>query len=246
MSKDICIFKRIEKKYELSRAQKDRLLDEVGAYLIPDTHGESTICSLYLDTPDYLLIRNSIDAGVYKEKLRLRSYGTPTADSQVFLELKKKYKGVVYKRRVSMSLKEAECYLDSGKKPVDSQIMSEIDYAMNFYNGPKPAIFIAYEREAFYVRDYPELRLTFDYSVRYRDTGLLMELGTDGKKIIPDDAVLLEIKTDGSMPMWLSHALDQCGIRPVSFSKYGTAYRDVLNNYHQNTCKGENNYVCNV
>lgn len=244
MSKDICIFKRMEKKYQLSCAQKDMLLNEIGAYLVPDTHGESTICSLYLDTPDYLLIRNSMDARVYKEKLRLRSYGTPTADSQVFLELKKKYKNVVYKRRVSMSLEEAERYMDSGKKPADSQIMAEIDYAMNFYHRPKPAMFIAYEREAFYAKDFPGLRLTFDYSVRYRNTSLLMEMGTDGKKIIPNDVVLLEIKTDGSMPMWLAHALDQCEIRPVSFSKYGAAYRDVINNYHQNTCKGENKYVC--
>lgn len=246
MSKDICIFKRMEKKYQLSRAQKDRLLNKVGAYLIPDIHGESTICSLYLDTPDYLLIRNSIDANVYKEKLRLRSYGTPTSESQVFLERKKKYKGVVYKRRVAMSLEQAEAYLDSGKKPVDSQIMSEIDYAMKFYNHPRPAMFIAYEREAFYAKDYPELRLTFDCSVRYRDTDLLMDTGTDGKKIISDNAVLLEIKTDGSMPMWLAHALDECEIHPVSFSKYGTAYQDVLNNHYQNTCKGENKYVCNL
>lgn len=235
MSKDICIFKRIEKKYQLSREQKDRLLKEVGAYLIPDVHGESTICSLYLDTPDFLLIRNSIDARVYKEKLRLRSYGTPTADSQVFLELKKKYKGVVYKRRVSMSLEEAERYITTGEKPIESQIMSEIDYAMRFYHHPEPAMFIAYEREAFYVKELPNLRLTFDYSVRYRNKNLLLELGTDGEKIIPDDVVLLEIKTDGAMPVWLAHALDVCEVRPVSFSKYGTAYK--------NTCKGENNYV---
>ena len=50
--------------------------------------------SLYLDTPSWRLIRDSIHAGAYKEKLRLRSYGKPNPESLVFLEIKKKYKGV--------------------------------------------------------------------------------------------------------------------------------------------------------
>lgn len=241
MSEELCIFQRIEKKYQLSQQQKQQLLDAVSDYLIPDEHGRSTVCSLYLDTPDHLLIRNSIDAEAYKEKLRLRSYGTPKPDSVVFLELKKKYKGVVYKRRVSMSLEAAEHYIESGEKPMDTQIMKEIDYAMRFYHNPKPAMMIVYEREAYYVKDMPNLRLTFDVSVRYRDQDLLLEDGTKGEKIIPDDTVLLEIKTDGAMPVWLSHALDQCGIRPSSFSKYGTAYLETMKK--EQTHKGDHDYV---
>lgn len=248
MSKEICIFKRIEKKYRLTQQQKDSLIKLIGDYLTPDSHGKSTICSLYLDTPDFLMIRNSIEAKeeskAYKEKLRLRSYGTPNAETKVFLEIKKKYKGVVYKRRVSMSLENAEIYIDSGLKPFDSQIMSEIDYTMNFYNHPKPSMLIAYEREAYYVKALPNLRLTFDSSVRYRETDLSLENGTEGTKIIPDGTFLLEIKTDGAMPLWLSHALDQCSIRPVSFSKYGTAYRETFNQKHYLT-KGEFKYVSN-
>ena len=243
MSGEICIFKRVEKKYLLSHAQKNQLLMEVGEYLIPDSHGESTICSLYLDTPDYLMIRNSIEAKAFKEKMRLRSYGTPKADSQVFLELKKKYKGVVYKRRVSMTLEDAKIYMDCGKRPIDSQIMSEIDYAMEFYN-PKPAMMIAYEREAFYVKGMPNLSLTFDASIRYRDTGLLLEMGAAGKKIIPDETILLEIKTDGAMPVWLAHALDKFRILPASFSKYRNAYQDYLLNSN-NTYEGVNKNVYN-
>lgn len=241
MSEELCIFKRIEKKYRLTRQQKELLLETVGEYLIPDEHGESTVCSLYLDTPDHLLIRNSIDAEAYKEKLRLRSYGTPKPDSPVFLELKKKYKGVVYKRRVSMTLEEAEKYIEQGEIPLESQIMKEIDYAMEFYHHPKPSMMIVYEREAFYVKDMPNLRLTFDTSVRYRDTSLLLEEGTEGTKIIPDDMVLLEIKTDGAMPVWLAHALDKCKIRPSSFSKYGTAYLETLK--EEINHKGENEHV---
>lgn len=245
MTKEICIFQRIEKKYQLTCKQKDALLELIGKYLIPDAHGKSTICSLYLDTPNHLLIRNSIDSKVYKEKLRLRSYGVPTADSKVFLEIKKKYKGVVYKRRISTALKDAEIYINSGIKPFESQIMSEIDYAMQFYEHPKPAMLIAYEREAFFVDGFENLRLTFDRSVRYRNTELCLESGTDGKKIISDDTVLLEIKTDGAMPVWLSRALDECRIFPSTFSKYGTAYRDSMTGIQQIYSKGDYKNVSN-
>jgi len=224
---DICIFRRVEKKYLLTQQQRRELLDRIGDHLKADAHGRSTVCSLYLDTPDWLLIRNSIDATTYKEKLRLRSYGTPTTESRVFLELKKKYRGVVYKRRVAITERQAEAYLQSGIKPFDSQIFRELDYAMRFYHNPKPAVVLCYEREAYTVPDAPNLRLTFDTDVRYRRTDLSLTAGAAGKEILDRDTVILEIKTDGAMPLWLSRALDECGIRPASFSKYGTAYRDL-------------------
>lgn len=223
--KDIMIFKRVEKKYRLTPQQKDELLRRVGDHLTPDAHGRSTICSLYLDTPDHLIIRNSIEAKTYKEKLRLRSYGTPGEDAHVFLEIKKKYKGVVYKRRESLRLREAMDYIGGGEKPLESQIMSEIDYAMHFYRQPQPAMLIAYERDAYFDRDIPTLRITFDMNVRYRDHDLHLNHGHQGTLILPEDVMIMEIKTDGAMPVWLAHALDECGILPISFSKYGTAYK---------------------
>ena len=228
MSKDVYIFKRIEKKYKVTSEQRDRLLALVSEHLVPDSHGKSTVRSLYLDTPSHLLIRNSIDAKVYKEKLRLRCYGIPKSDSQVFFELKKKYKGVVYKRRISMTLREAQEYINEGTKPFDSQIMEEIDYSMKLYGHPKPAMLISCEREAFYAKDYPNLRLTFDSNLCYREGDGSMTTETQGHDIIPDGTLILEIKTDGAMPIWLADALDCCHIRPTSFSKYGTAYRQTL------------------
>ena len=222
---DVYIFKRVEKKYRVTQQKKDALLAEIGKYLTPDPHGRSTICSLYLDTPDFLLIRNSIDARTYKEKLRLRSYGTPDGDTKVFLEIKKKFKGVVYKRRVSMTLAEAEDYLTNKISPERSQIMDEIDYAMKFYRYPKPKVLISYDRDAYFVKDIPTLRLTFDSKIRYRVTDLYLEHGTQGEQILPDGEFILEVKTDGAMPLWLSHALSKCGILPSSYSKYGNAYR---------------------
>ena len=223
--KDIMIFKRVEKKYRLTPPQKEALLQRVASHLTPDAHGRSTICSLYLDTPDHLIIRNSIEAKTYKEKLRLRSYGTPSAQEHVFLEIKKKYKGVVYKRRESLQLREAMDYIAGGAKPKESQIMSEIDYAMRFYRQPQPAMMIAYERDAYFDKDIPTLRITFDMNVRYRDHDLDLSHGHHGTLILPEDVMIMEVKTDGAMPVWLAHALDECGILPISFSKYGTAYK---------------------
>ena len=223
--KDILIFRRVEKKYRLTPPQKDALLAAVQSHLTPDAHGRSTICSLYLDTPDHLIIRNSIDARVYKEKLRLRSYGTPAPEETVFLEIKKKYKGVVYKRRESLPLCEAMAYITGGPMPRDTQIMREIDYAMHFYRQPQPAMLIAYEREAYFDRDLPSLRITFDTGVRYREHDRHLDHGHQGTQLLPDDAILMEIKTDGAMPVWLARALSDQGILPTSFSKYGTAYK---------------------
>lgn len=233
MPKECMIFKRVEKKYLLTDFLRDALLEKISPMLLPDPFGRSTISSLYLDTPDFKIIRASIEAKneslPYKEKLRLRTYGTPNFDSRVFLEIKKKYDGVVYKRRISLTYAAAMEYIYGGAKPPDSQIMREIDWAMRFYGSPKPVTVISYERDAFFVRDLPALRITFDSNVRYRNHDLDLTFGDVGKSILPEGFCLMEIKTDGSMPLWLSRALDELKIYPTSFSKYGTAYTDIIN-----------------
>lgn len=232
MAKDNFIFKRVEKKYLLTDELKDALLSRISPMLIPDSYGRSTISSLYLDTPDFRIIRASIEAKLgghaYKEKLRLRTYGTPQDETKVFLEIKKKYKGVVYKRRISLKHAAAMEYILGGEKPPDSQIMREIDYAMHFYGEVRPAAVVSYERDAFFVRDLPALRITFDNGVRYRNTDLDLRKGSGGKMLLPESMNLMEIKTDGAMPLWLSRALDELNIYPASYSKYGNAYIDLM------------------
>ena len=244
----MCNFKRIEKKYLLSEAQYDALFDRIGAHMRPDEYGRSTVMSLYLDTPDFRIIRGSIEAVDYKEKLRLRSYGTARADSTVFLELKKKFGGVVYKRRTAMTLTEAERYLRMGIKPFESQIMSEIDWAMRLYGRPKPTVMIACEREAWFDEEHPDLRLTFDRNIRYRERELKLNRSSAGIALLPDRTVLLEIKTAGAMPLWLAQALDAEGILPGSFSKYGAAYARMLEERKRPVpiLEGGRNHVVNL
>ena len=112
------LFKRIEKKYLLSGKKYDQLMTALADYIEPDEYPHSTICSMYYDTPDFKLIRASIETPLYREKLRIRSYGVPTRDSKVFVEVKKKYDGVVYKRRLKMELGELEGYLNERTEPI--------------------------------------------------------------------------------------------------------------------------------
>ena len=244
-----CVFKRIEKKYLLTEDRYEALFQRIGAQLKPDEFGRSTVLSLYLDTPDHRIIRNSIEAVDYKEKLRLRSYGTAGPESKVFLELKKKFKGVVYKRRAVMTLLEAERYLEEGAKPFDSQIIDEIYWAMKLYGRPKPAMMIACEREAWFDGEHPDLRLTFDRGIRYRERELHLSSGGMGTALLPENTVLLEIKTGGAMPLWLAHALDAEKILPGSFSKYGAAYTRSLEEAKWPACmttEGGSKHVVNL
>ena len=242
------VFKRIEKKYLLSETQYEALFQRIGAHLKPDEFGRSTVLSLYLDTPNHRIIRSSIEAEDYKEKLRLRSYGTAGVTSTVFLELKKKYDGVVYKRRAAMTLAEAERYLIMGIKPFENQIMSELDWAMRFYGRPKGAMMIACEREAWFDEEHPDLRLTFDRNIRYRENDLRLDHGSAGIHLLPKHTVLLEIKTAGAMPLWLADALDTEGILPGSFSKYGAAYTRSLEekNHPVSNIEGGERHVVNL
>lgn len=217
------IFERTEKKYILSEEERAALLTAAGDRLRPDAYPLSEIGSLYFDTPDRRMIRASIDADCYKEKLRLRAYGTPGAASPVFLEMKKKYRGIVYKRRECMTLAEARRFLEDGISPRPSQILSEIAWMMRQNPGIAPAACIFYRRDA-WVGD-GGLRVTFDHDVLFRGDDLSLEHGAYGERVLDASLCILELKAPGAMPFWMSELLDAGRIYPASFSKYGTAYK---------------------
>ncbi len=219
------VFERTEKKYVITISQMNELLKRLDGKIRDDEFGCSTVRSLYFDTDDFRLARTSIDKPLYKEKLRLRSYNTPEDDSTVFLELKKKYKGVVYKRREKLTYKDAIEYIYNHKKPMDTQILREIDWVMNFYPDLIPRMFIFYDRNAYYGADDSNLRITFDRNLRYRTTDLDLKSDIYGKYITSSELCIMEIKALGAMPLWLSDALSELKIYPSSFSKYGTAYK---------------------
>lgn len=222
---DIKVFKRVEKKYLLSEDLYQKLFEKINNYITVDTYDFSTICNIYFDTDDYLLVNRSIEKPIYKEKVRLRSYGIPKKNSKVFLEIKKKYKGVVGKRRVSAPLKEFYKYFDTGKYPnVDTQIMNEIDYCFKFYN-LKPKVFLAYDRYSYKGKDDSNFRITFDKNIRSRTDNLYLENGDNGMLLLDKNCYIMEVKTLGAYPLWFAQILSELNIYPTSFSKYGNVYK---------------------
>lgn len=219
------VFQRVEKKYMMSYETYKSFLQQIQAYMQEDQFGLHTICNIYYDTEQDELIRASIEKPRYKEKLRLRSYGIPTSNSKVFLEIKKKYAGIVYKRRCAMTLKEAEYYLDHGIKPKeDSQILRELDYFMKFYH-PIPKLYLAYDRRAYFGKDDHNIRMTVDKNIRSRTTQLQLDKGDEGELLLEEGYHLLEIKVPNAYPMWLVEILSNLKLYPVSFSKYGSIYK---------------------
>lgn len=224
----ISAFERVEKKYLMTKEQYDEFFKRTQDQITLDEYGLHTICNVYYDTEQFDLIRYSISKPKYKEKLRLRSYGVPTKDSTVFVELKKKWNGVVYKRRTSMSLEEAQGYLDHGERPSKmDQIVKEIDYFLDYYH-PAPKLFLAYDRMAYFGNEDSQLRITVDQNIRSRSTDLDMKMGDYGELLMEENLYLMEIKVPGVFPLWLANLLSELAIYPVSFSKYGNIYKKSL------------------
>ena len=220
-------FKRYEKKYLLTPEQYRAVRFGMAQYMKPDEHPRYSISNIYYDTENYDLIRASLEKPVYKEKLRMRSYGVPGSRDSVFVEIKKKYDEVVYKRRVTMELQNALPYLRGARRGDGSQISREIDWFLRNYR-PEPKVFIAYDREAFAAADGGELRITFDTALRARSNDLDLRLGDHGVPLLGDGRVLMEIKIPGASPLWLARLLSENGVFPASFSKYGAYYKQFV------------------
>lgn len=229
-------FKRYEDKFLLDRRQYEALLNRLGRFMDLDSHchgGTYKICNIYFDTVNNDIIRHSISKPYYKEKLRLRSYGTPENDnSKVFLELKKKIGGVVNKRRVITTYGEAKKYLETGEKPADAdelslQVFREIDWFLQ--NNPvRPAAYISYDRVAMFAKDNPEFRLTFDSNVETRRSDLFLGAGSYGQQLLEPDTFIMEIKIEDALPMNVARILSEEGAYSRSFSKFGTEFRHYL------------------
>lgn len=222
-------FKRYEIKYLLSRRQKQAILQAMQPYMKLDRYGRTTIRNIYYDTENYRLIRRSLEKPAYKEKLRIRSYQTASPEDPVFVELKKKYKSVVYKRRLTLpEIQVRDSFRSGAPLPVHSQIAEEIEYFRSYYDGLYPTVFLSYEREAFYAIDGGDFRVTFDENILYRTTDFSLGSEIYGTPLLKDGETLMEIKTPGGLPLWMSHKLNQLRVFHTSFSKYGLAYQDLM------------------
>lgn len=218
------VFKRYEIKYQLTNGQRERLERVMAEHMVPDEYGASTVRNIYYDTPSRLLARRSAEHPYYKEKLRIRSYASAGEGDTVFLELKKKCDGIVYKRRCALPMREAHGLLMGSRAP-QNQIEREIAFSASRYEGLAPAMYVAYDREAYYASDDHEFRMTYDRAVRCRWSDVSLEGSTAGHVLMPEGQSLLEVKCAAGMPLWLVDFLSAEGIFKGRFSKYGSAVK---------------------
>lgn len=230
------IFNRYEHKYLLDRKTYEKVIEVMDAHMELDSHNQNhepyTIANIYYDTDDDYLIRKSLSKPVYKEKLRLRSYGVPNKSAKVFLEIKKKYNGLVNKRRTQLKLDEAYVFVSSGEEPqtaeyMNKQVISEIEYFLHMYN-LKPKLYLAYDRIAYFEKGNPDLRISFDKNIRTRRYDVHLEDGDYGEPLLDDELYLMEIKTAMAKPLWLTEMLTKFNIKRTSFSKYGTEFKHLV------------------
>ncbi len=224
----ITVMQRVEWKYILSAEQTEFFCARLKGHMEPDAYGLTTIQSLYYDTPDRRLVRTSIEKPAFKEKIRLRAYGRATNESPVFLELKRKAYGIVYKRRVQATVPEVKRFF-AGEQNLDEngQIDREITYFRDYYRKLEPACMILYDRTAYYEPD-GELRLTIDRNPRYRIDALSFDHAPIGIPLLNPGDTILEIKVQDTIPLWLVRILSEGKIRCGSISKYGEAYRRTM------------------
>lgn len=223
------VFKRYELKYLLTQEQKDKVLNAMEPYMALDQYGRTTIRNIYFDTDSYRLIRHSIERPAYKEKLRIRSYRKADPEGDVFVELKKKYQSVVYKRRLALTeVKAMEWMRGETECEQKSQISGEINYFRSYYGDLHPTVFLSYEREAYYSKEDDDFRVTFDDNILCRQEDLTLESEPYGASILEEGKVLMEIKCSGGIPLWMTHVLSKEHIYKTSFSKYGTAYQKLI------------------
>ncbi len=222
------VFDRYEKKYVMDEKTYIAFRKELEAYMLEDQYGLHTIRNIYYDTECDELIRTSIEGPKYKEKFRIRCYGKPTYDSMCFFEIKKKYKGLVNKRRVAIPMEEAEAFLIDGVQPSNpNQIFHEIEYFFDHYE-IIPKRYIAYDRVALYGIEDPDFRVTFDKNIRSRTTNLTLYVDDDNEFLLHEGERLMEVKIADAMPLWFTQLLSKYQLYSVSFSKYGNFYKRQL------------------
>ena len=253
------VFERQEKKFLIQETLLEAFLSEIHSHLTPDERGATRVSSLYYDTPENTLISRSLEKPTYKEKLRIRAYGQVSHDSEVFVELKKKFKGIVYKRRFACSLKEAYEFMagqdvksdtvvsareamsdtistgqnDKSDTTVFERNYVEVKACRDRYAGLMPKMLIVTNRLALYSNDGSDIRMTIDFKPCFDDENLHLEGRARHKNLIDDEMCILEVKCAGSLPMWLATTMSEMEIRPQSFSKYGHAFKKC---FQKNNC----------
>ncbi len=233
------VFNRYELKFILDKSMAQEMIQALKGHVMLDQYGDGEgfyrIINLYYDTEDHLFFHETVNRQEFRQKLRLRAYNKVSIDTPVFLEIKKKYDGVVYKRRTMLTLQDAYAFLAKGQEQQDYsvydasnvQILGEVAFLKRFYS-LAPKVVVSYDRQAFLGIKENDLRITFDSNLRKRESDLKLESGPWGELFMDASSYILEIKVNGRIPLWLAQILSGFQCWRQGYSKYTSSYNAEL------------------
>ncbi len=221
---------RFEFKYQISESKAAAVEKFVQPYLHPDRYcklqptGNYPIVSLYLDSPDLKLCRESMVGQKNRAKIRIRGYSDDPAYPK-FFEIKRRLNFVIVKDRQRVVPRDVERLLSGGPLPqqyysTEQEPLKQFLVYMRSINA-RPVVQVRYTRQAYENGDGNRVRVTFDRQLCYRMTNRPnVLLNGTGWQRYPIDGVILEIKFTSRFPAWLTRMVKSLDLQQQSFSKY--------------------------
>lgn len=222
-------FKRIETKFIITQELFDQLQEQFAPYMEADAYAYSSITNIYFDNPDFQMIQDATNKLNGREKIRMRTYASqPDAQSEAFLEIKKKENEVGYKYRVTSTAEKVLNFVQTGQmdEPLaDQNVSREMNILLERYGQIQPKMHIAYSRYSMKGINDDQIRITFDSNLRFRHQDVHLGTSALDQSLVEAGEMIMEIKVPGDYPDWLAEILDGHGLVNQSFSKYGVAYK---------------------
>ena len=229
---------RHELKYHITETQAAAIAEFVKPFIQLDRYcklqpsRDYPIVSLYLDSDDLQLCRESLTGHKNRFKLRIRSY-TDEPEYPRFFEIKRRVNAVIIKSRARVMDCDVETLLAGLPLPpqnytANTDTINQFQlYVSNIR--AKPAVLVRYMRQAYESDDPNRVRVTFDRKLAYNITRVAqVRLGGRGWQRSPFTmgGVILEIKFTDRYPAWLSLLVKHFNLRQRSISKYASSLQD--------------------
>jgi len=213
---------RSEMKFLLGYEDMATLSPKLARFLSPDKNASNSsyvVRSLYFDTPGGRDFREKLDGIEKRQKLRLRTYGY--GSDMIRLELKSKIGNTQHKAGVTLKKEDAMLIAQGIYTPLfcyREEAAARL-YSMLMLGAYRPAALIEYDRAAY---TYPEFNVRLTFDTKIRSCEFVLDLFDEQIPWNPvfQEAVILEVKFDKTLPEFIRKLLAPYSLNAASFSKY--------------------------
>jgi hypothetical protein len=225
---------RYEFKYLVDEHTADRIRDFISVYLEPDeftnpkTGRGYPVHSLYLDSHDLKLCRQTLQGEKNRFKLRIRFYDDKM-ENPVFFEIKRRVSDVILKQRAAV-WRNAVPDLLAGKLPTMSMLVKASEKGAraikDFHDLARsinaiPAAYTSYTRAAYEPPSDNRYRVTFDSELKAGAFKDKLGVGDLDQWAVPKiDGVVVELKFTDRRPNWMSECVQRFSLKRISVPKY--------------------------